>query len=371
MVARRVTSGLPIDFVAAGGRGLGLGHIVRSARLAREAHARGWSVRGFVDGDAVARRVFRETSGFEALPFDARFERFAALVALDVPTDKTSLLEHLGALGCRPLVIDDERPYAIPAQAPRGWRILPGLHHSSCETSGATDAQGFALLSGPRFAILAEAHRRFSAPATEERDSVLVTLGGSDPHRAGPVVARAARQAVGERQASDSGADPVHVDVVFGPSFEDPDGREAEALRDAGCRVHHGLDAPAMAARLRAARLALVGFGTTINELAWHATPFLTITHHDSDRGPARDLEARGFGRHLGAARGLERLPLVARIDEALRDTGWQQRSTARARRALGDGSGAARLFERIETELALHAPRPRLHPAENPPRPR
>lgn len=366
-----MTTGLPIDFVAAGGRGLGLGHIVRSARLAREAHARGWSVRGFVDGDPVARRVFRETSGLEALPFDARFERFSALVALDVPTDKTSLLEHLGALGCRPLVIDDERPYAIPAQAPRGWRLLPGLHHASCETSGATDSRGFALLSGPRFAILAEAHRRFSVPAAAERNSVLVTLGGSDPHRASPVVARAARQALSEWQASDGEAIPLHVDVVFGPSFEDPGDREAEALREAGCRVHKGLDAPAMAARMRAARVALVGFGTAINELAWHATPFLTITHHDSDRGPARDLEACGFGRHLGPAHTLERLPLVAPIDAALRDIGWQQRSAARARRALGDGSGAARLFERIEMELALHAPRPPRRPAENSPRPR
>ena len=190
-----------------------------------------------------------------------------------------------------------------------------------------TDSQGFALLSGPRFAILAEAHRRFSVPAAAERNSVLVTLGGSDPHRASPVVARAARQALSEWQASDGEAIPLHVDVVFGPSFEDPGDREAEALREAGCRVHKGLDAPAMAARMRAARVALVGFGTAINELAWHATPFLTITHHDSDRGPARDLEACGFGRHLGPAHTLERLPLVAPIDAALLPSDVPERS--------------------------------------------
>lgn len=364
---------LPIDFVASGGRDLGLGHIVRSARLAREANARGWSARGFVDGDEVAHRIWRETSGFEAQPFDATLEGYAALVALDGPADKTPLLRRLGRLGCRPVLIDDERPYVNPAQSPRGWRVLPGLHHARCETSGATDAQGFALLSGPHYTILAEDHRRFATPTPTDadRDRVLVTLGGSDPHRAGPVIAHAARAALSTWARHDPSADRLGVDVVFGPSFEDPDEREANALREAGCRVHRSLDASAMAARMRAARIALVGFGTTVSELAWHATPFLTITHHEADRGPARDLEARGYGRMLGTASRLDRLPAAARIEHALRDTEWQRQSAALARRALGDGKGAGRIFERIEIELALRAAGPHTHRDEAALRPR
>ncbi len=353
-------SGPPIDFVASGGRALGLGHVVRSARLAREATARGWTVRGFVDGDAVALRVWRETSGFDALPFDPARACFAPLVALDGPADKGPFLVRLATRGCRPLLIDDERPYAIPAQAPRGWRVLPGLHHPRCETSGATDAQGFALLSGPHYAILAEAHRRLPPPGDADRNAVLVTLGGSDPHRAGPVLARAARSALAGARSPEARAARLEVDVVLGPSFEDPGDRDANALRALGCRVHRSLDAEGMAARMRAARLALVGFGTSITELAWHETPFLTIPHHEHDLGAARDLEARGFGRVLGTARRLERVPLAPRLLDALRDTAWQRRSARLARRALGDGHGAARLFERLEADLALRAPRPR-----------
>ncbi|MCR9093321.1 MAG: hypothetical protein NXI30_03805 [bacterium] len=363
-------SALPIDFVASGGRELGLGHVVRSARLAREAARRGWSVRGLVDGDAVAHRVWLETSGFEARPFDPASDRFAPLVSLDAPYDKGTLLEHLAGLGVRPILIDDERPYAITSASPRGWRVLPGLHHGRCETSGATDAQGFALLSGPRYAILSDAHRAHATSPSDERHSLLVTLGGSDPHRAGPVVGLAARDAVRALARAGSGLRALQVDVVFGPSFEDPADRDASILEAAGCRVHRGLDAFGMADRMRSALLAIVGFGTSVTELAWHATPFLTIPHHDHDRGAARDLASRGFGRALAAARRLNPTAISVHIVDALRDETWRTTSAARARDALGDGEGVTRIFARIETELALRAPWPRLrhHEATTPP---
>ena len=359
-------SALPIDFVASGGRELGLGHIVRSARLAREAARRGWSVRGLVDGDAVAHRVWRETSGFEARRFAPDSDRFAPLVSLDGPYDKRPLLERLAGLGVRPILIDDERPYAIAPASPRGWRVLPGLHHARCETSGATDAQGFALLSGPRYAILSDAHRAHATPRTGPRKSILVTLGGSDPHRAGPLVGLAARAAVRELARTGSGFRELQVDVVFGPSFEDPADRDASLLEAAGCRVHRGLDAFGMADRMRLARLAIVGFGTSVTELAWHATPFLTIPHHDHDRGAARDLASRGFGRTLATARRLNRSAVSRHILDALRDETWRTTSATRARDVLDDGDGVARIFARIETELALRAPgpRPRHHEA-------
>ena len=121
-----------IDFLVAGGRDLGLGHVVRSARLANEAGRRGWTVRGFVDGDRAAREAWERTSEHAALPWPHTLVDTAPTVALDLPWDKTRLLDELSLLHRRALLIDDERDYPAPGDAEpelRGWRLLPGLHH--------------------------------------------------------------------------------------------------------------------------------------------------------------------------------------------------------------------------------------------------
>ncbi|MEM9175867.1 MAG: hypothetical protein AAGC67_11590 [Myxococcota bacterium] len=351
-------SPIPIDFVAHGGRDQGLGHIVRSARHAAEAIDRGWRVRGWVEGDDAALAVWARTCGRPARPLREAHEAFAPIVAVDGPDDKRALLGRLGEIGARPLLIDDERAYARRPNAPRGWRLLPGLHHAPVDTSGATDASGFALLAGPRFAILSDAHRFAPEPTRAERSSLLVSLGGSDPHRAGPRVALGALEALGTLAHRDEIEMPDRVDVVFGPCFVDDDAREARALRDAGCFVHHALDASGMSDRMQQARLALIGFGTSVTELAWHGTPFLTLTHRERDRGPARNLEARGYGRVLGSAQRLDRVPIAKRVRRALLDGLWQEESARAARLAVGDARGASRLFDRIESDLALRSAR-------------
>ena len=351
-------SPVPIDFVVQGGREQGLGHVVRSARLAAEAARRGWRVRGFVEGDAAARGVWEETCEQPALSLTESASPFAPIVGLDGPEHKGDLLERLARSGVRPLLIDDERTYDCAPEAPRGWRLLPGLHHAPVETSGATDAAGFALLSGPGFSILPDAHRDLAPTPASERSSVLVSLGGADPHRIAPLVARAAIEAVEALRDHALPHMTMTVDVVFGPCFSDPGEREAERLRDVGCVVHQALEAPQMAARMRAAKLALIGFGTSLTELAWHGTPCLTVTHNDADRGPARDLEARGLARVLGNARRLERVPLATRIKRALLDDHWRAESASAAREAIGDARGIDRLFDRIESDLCLRSGR-------------
>ncbi|GEM_PF-4865350 len=349
---------IPIDFVVAGGRTLGLGHVVRSAALAREARFRGWSVRCFLDGDATATEVWERASGARALPWDPDFDGFAPIVALDRPNEKSALLARLDARRARALLIDDARTYRRAPQAPRAWRLLPGLHHPCVETSGATDAEGFALLSGPHYAILSEDHRTCAPRDLDTRSSILVSLGGSDPHRIGPDIARAARRAADTLTRASESSTSLDVDVVFGPAFDDPGDREAHRLEADGCRVHRALDAPAMAERMRAARLAIIGFGTSASELACHGTPFLTVAHHDGDRGPARDLEARGFGRVLGSARHIDRVPIETRVKRALRDDHWMRKSARLGRRAIGAGAGAVRVFDRLEADLALRSAR-------------
>lgn len=350
-----------IDFIVAGGAGIGLGHVVRSARLAREALRRGFEVRAFLEGDDAARSVWTSAAGFEATGRAERSTPLAPVVALDLPTAKHAWLERLAENASRPLIVDDARSYPRLAEGPPGWRVLPGLHHAPTEGPDARDEAGHVLLSGPRYAILPEAHRRCARRPLEGREGILVSLGGADPNRLGPPLARAARCAIDALdEAGPRGARP-RVDVVFGAAFQDPGNRDADRLTELGCTVHHRLPADAMADRMRTARLAVIGFGTSLTELAWHGTPFLTVAHHDHDRGPSRDVEARGFGRSLGAASTLPRLPLETRILRALRDDTWQRESADAAHHALDGGLGAARLFDRVATDLAL---RPARHAA-------
>lgn len=346
------------DFIVAGGARVGLGHVVRSARLAREAERRGFRVRAFLDGDAAARDVWRRSSGFDPRPAAGDDEAFAPVVALDLPGDKSAWLATLSRRASRALLIDDERDYAVrsprPA-APPGWRLLPGLHHRPAPPN-ATDALGNAVLSGPRFALLDAAHRRRMPLPVEARTRVLVSLGGADPHRAGPRIARRVQLALATDART---AGLTGLDVVLGAAFEDPGGRDAARLREAGCTVHRALEAEAMAERMRAARLAIIGFGTSVTELAWHATPFLSVVHHEADRAPARDLEASGFGRVLGHAPRLDRVPIETHVRRALRDVEWLRESGARGHAALDGGLGAARILDRIEADLALGRTRP------------
>ncbi|MBY0401289.1 hypothetical protein K2X89_13405, partial [Myxococcota bacterium] len=108
------------------------------------------------------------------------------------------------------------------------------------------------------------------------------------------------------------------------------------------------LEPAAMARRMAEARLAVMGFGTSLCELAWHETPHLAITHHDHDVAWAKLLEERGIGRFLGRAAALEADFVVERFAQAALDHDWQRASAARALDALEGGRGVERILDRL-----------------------
>lgn len=329
-----------IDFVVAGGALAGLGHLARCATLADEARRRGWHVRAFLAGDPVAEAAWHERTGrgVDGAWTDWTPGARDPIVALDFPQAKDGWVERLRRLALRCLVVDDERLLEGP-----DWILLPGLHHSIRVGSDGPRTTARRLVGG-RYAILPAAHRDAPPVALDRRDRVLLSLGGADPAGVTGRLVPALDEALARAAHDVSG-----VDVVLGPAFRDPTPDFRDALEGRGFRVHRGLAPEAMAERMTRARLAVVGFGTTLTELAWHGTPFVCVTQQPSDLGPAQALEGVGIGRVLGDARDLDVGGLPATLAAALADRDWQRATARRARAALGDGFGARCVFDRLE----------------------
>lgn len=333
-----------IDFVVAGGARVGMGHVMRSGTLAAAARQRGWSVRVFLEGEAIARERWVAVSGARRVldwadwnPHDA-----APLSLLDHPAHKDPWLDRLQPAPTRAVVLDDLRSIRRAALT-----ICPALQHAGL--SAGSEPGRSRLLAGPRFSILGQAHRASPRRPLATRARLLLSIGGSDPHHVTPRIAPVLDHVLESMRSVGRSSPAAYArDVVLGPAFQDPGDGVARALAAAGWHVHHAL-APAQMARLMsAARLAVMGFGTSLAELAWHGTPQLSVTHHPSDDPWARRLEARGIGVHLGQARTLDLDAVATRLRHALADERWQRESAARAYDALEDGRGCERILDRL-----------------------
>ena len=322
---------------------------MRSGVLAAAAHDRGWRVRVFLAGDRVAEARWRAScpsSGVSA--WSAwRSTASAPLTVFDHPFPKSRWIAACREDRTRTVVIDDVR-----AIGRARLTINPALHHLPIERDadvGAGDAEedpASATLRGPRYAILAAVHRETQSRPLAERDGLLLSIGGADPHAVTPRIAPLLVRTLAERHPAATMRRRV---VVLGPAYHDPGGRVAAALAADDWQVERALPPAAMARCMAEARLAVMGFGTSLTELAWHGTPHLAVTHHASDAPWARRLEARGIGGWLGDARAIDPARVAARFARALDDEQWQRTSAERASAAIEGGRGCERILDRLE----------------------
>lgn len=347
-----------LDFVLAGGATHGLGHVMRCRAIAEAARERDIRVRAYLEGDAAAGARWCARAGLPApIPWSAwRATDAADWTILDHPFDKRSWLERLQGAGSLAVVLDDER-----ARNRADLTILPGLHHAP-----RPDDDRVRVWAGPRYSILSEAHRQTRALALSERDHLLLSMGGADPYHATPRLAPCLVRGL-ETASRDHGI--RHLEVVLGPAFRDPGDRIANRLAHAGWQVHRALPAERFARSMARARFAVVGFGTSLTELAWHGTPHACLTHHEHDDAPARALEARGIGAHLGCVRQFDARAITARFRRALEDAALQRESVRRAREAIAEARGIERILDALPRRRApapiafpQAAPRPAPH---------
>lgn len=327
--------GHALDVVVAGGPGIGFGHLMRSGTIAAEAIRLGWRVHLHLEGDLRAADKLSEAAGSKAIFEWSQWpgSRAGGMLLIDIPGDKSEWLERGEATGMPAIVLDDEQ-HRDKARL----TICPSLH--------ARPAESARRIAGPRYVVLSRTHLETPSPPLAARDELLLSLGGSDPHRAtlrvAPWIARLL-----DDPTIDHGLVTRHV--VLGPGFADPDSRAAEALREAGWQVHRALSQAAMAQRMAAARLAIMGFGTSLGELGWLGTPHLSITHHASDDRHARRLEAHGIGLHLGFAPELAADAVLPKLRRGLVDRDWQRAGAERAASLLQGGLGAQRIVAQLE----------------------
>lgn len=360
---------MQVDFIVAGGSRVGMGHVMRSATLAAAAGRRGWRVRVLLEGDSVARERWIDVSGADSVLASTAWNdrRCAPLTVLDYPDRKDAWLDRLeGAPTCS-IVLDDLRSISRATLS-----VCPALHHAGLALSpGRRRAR---LLAGPHYSILGEAHRSTPRRPLSGRDRLLLSMGGADPHRVTPRIAPILEGALERRTPGRDGRVGLRSrDVVLGPAFRDPGERVARALEATGWQVHHGLTPTGMADLMSSARLAVIGFGTSLAELAWHGTPHLSVTHHLADVPWARRLEARGIGIHLGHAADLDAERISDRLDRVLSHDAWQHESASRAFDALEGGLGCDRILDRMEAltiqqpEAERSAGEARMHPPATP----
>ncbi len=326
---------LQILFAVSGGSDTGMGHVMRCIALAREAHARGHRVCFALDGDAPAR-----TAITRALP-DARVEPWGSVVhgeeadwiVFDTRCPLDDELLRARAAGRSTLVLDtldwiDAADLTV-LPAPHA----PELHHPR-------------LRGGPEFCVLAPAVReRVAPPYPGARDIVLVTLGGADPLG---LTARLEAPLARCIDAWPAGRRVPDVHVVVGPAFQDAEGL-AGCGASRGWRVHLAPVQHTLAALMQRTLFACVGFGTTVQELAYLGVPMLYLTHHAADRAAALRLEGRGMGRLGGEGPRFAAEDFAGALEKSLLDPSWCEAASRHGRKLMGDGNGAARILDEIE----------------------
>jgi spore coat polysaccharide biosynthesis predicted glycosyltransferase SpsG len=266
----------------------------------------------------VARRPWRETAD---LAGDAPW------VAFDTRDDCREALATLAASGRRSLVLDRDD---LVNEAT--WTVLPVLHAAPCRHPR--------VRGGGPFCIVPAAVRRTDPAPETERDLLLMSFGGADPLGLTERLAAPLAQAIGGWRG---GPRPA-LHAVVGPSFAEPE-RACQRLLEAGFHVHRALPRADFAALLRRAAGALVGFGTTLQELAWLGVPFVSLTHHREDVVHARRLEGLGVGAAGGFGAAFDAQELSALLTRSLFDPDFRRSTAMRARELLGDGRGATRIL--------------------------
>ena len=327
-----------LGFAIAGGARLGLGHVMRCAAIAREALSWGWSVEARIAGDASAHETWQGASGgtlargWENELQKGQFE----ILILDSPIDKERWIERARNAAIPLVLIDD------PNHVDRvSLSIQPNLHDRPIDLPNH--------LSGPRFSILSDAHRSYAGAPSRPKNRFLMTLGGADPHRA---TEKLIDRFTEQLERSQQSASFEQLDVVLGAAYRPTSASfEAECAR-LGWNVHRALSPHAMARLMSESRLAVTGFGTSQTELAWHATPYLSVAHHRSDCAVARRLELRGVGRCLGWGGRLDLDQATRVLAATLDDERWRRESAAIGFAAVAGGRGIERILTRLERRV-------------------
>lgn len=313
----------PLAIAASGGAKQGLGHVLRSASLAREAVSRGIAVSFHIAGNEQLRRVAAaEVPEASILVWDgvSDVSAGARAVVIDAPHAIGDVLTAARDANVPTTVLD--RIDQIEAAS---WTVLPVLH--------AEPQRDRRVRQGADWCVIEPLNLGLTAPAYPgERDLLLVVFGGAD------VGGLSLRVAEALSAAPDTGLRPVFaMGPGAPPERADELTRYGEVLRAPCRRELYGW--------MGRARLAVCSFGVTLYELAALGTPALVFPRSEADVAAALRLADQGIGRVLGRADEFDPAAFLDALGDALRGD-WPAYTHGQGLRALGDGDGPKRILE-------------------------
>jgi len=326
----RAEGGLALIRCDGGGR-FGYGHVKRMVALARALRDREGIGSVFaVNGTADAHEPIIR-AGFEAIEATALPEMVRArdpdLVICDLREGVTR--DELASLSPLKIAIDDGSALRLAADLayypPVPQAAALEWHGSQCEPR-----------IGWEWSLLGMNRPGASPRTLSPRPTLLVSMGGSDPHELTLRMARALTR-----------LNPVfRARFVIGPGMENR-GRVARAIASLAPHFETVEGAADLAAEYGASDLALVAFGVTAYELAAYGVPALYLGLTEDHALSASAFEQAGMGLSLGVAERIE--------DEDITRAVWALMSDAprrREMRAAGlatiDSDGAARIASDI-----------------------
>jgi spore coat polysaccharide biosynthesis protein SpsF len=325
-----------------GGASIGLGHLFRTMAVADAVRTlAGMSVLFLHNGAEAVSRLL------EALRFDhrslddgphGRLELSRLLARLEgagpmvyIADSKEDLREEITLIRTHgiPVVLMDNM---TPARLSADTNIYPVAHfdHTSLDWTG----YGGEVLGGGDWVPVARriVDARTDLRSAEERESILVTMGGEDPNGLTLRVMR----------VMDDIDPATEVKVVLGFAF----GFKAEAYqlnKRMGDRFTIIENVADMEKHMAKAGLAITALGTTIYELAFLGVPTIVISNYREDARDERILNRLGWVTALGFHAGLSdpglRESIVSLWQDPMRRAAMSSRGSN-----LIDGRGAERI---------------------------
>ena len=179
------------------------------------------------------------------------------------------------------------------------------------------------------------------APVRETAERVLITLGGTDPAGATPLVIRAFDQLP-------PGAFQLGVIVGSGnPHLEAIN----QAAEQSPHRVAVRRSVADMSAAMASADIAVSAAGSTLWELAYMGVPTIALIVAEGQRPAAQAYAAQGCGIALDLLADGATAPLAGQIARLMGDAELRQGYANRGRQLI-DGMGVVRVCQKIEALL-------------------
>lgn len=320
-----------IVFVISAGSKYGMGHLMRCAVVARECIRRGMTVGFIMRGDTSANIVLnKEVPSVAVIDWndDNIGKCKAGMMIFDTKLDINREIENATKKGSKVVVIDR----LLPDTDSVNLFILPTVYADIPEKLSDR------VLSGPEYVIISEVFTGCDKTRylSEDKNTVMIALGGSDPLNSTSKVMDACYQ------FKDMNED-IKVKVIIGPANS-----RAEYIK--GKAVQYGMDFVLYPDQktyrncLLQALFVIAGFGISVYEIAYLKIPCLYVTHFREDCDNAKKLERLGLGMLLGYGPDIS----VADINKSCMSAFSNRDFLRKGIQGIVDGKGVERIVDKL-----------------------